>query len=81
MLWVHPKHMLKLMSKKIFTNLRYLNLWLICKCIIFLIQGPVSDSKENKNSDGDDDQDSKYFFGHPVFLTVSGQLHLEAITG
>ena len=26
-------------------------------------------------------RDKSQFFGHPVFLTVSGQLHLEAITG
>ena len=56
----------------------------------FLCQGPVDDITENTADDMEEGleegtqeagKDRSHFFGHPVFLTVSGQLHLEAITG
>lgn len=41
---------------------------------------PVSSPGEQEKNEHPG-PDSKLFFGHPAYLTVSGQLHLEAITG
>ena len=57
--------------------------------IVYLFfKGPDDVFSQNKsNTESKQDcpkevmRDKSQFFGHPVFLTVSGQLHLEAITG
>ncbi|KAH9512723.1 Asparaginyl-tRNA synthetase [Bulinus truncatus] len=53
-------------------------------CEVFKVEPLISDLLTSSDSDTNSDkkeQNRKYFFRQPSYLTVSGQLHLEVMTG